>query len=459
MKYRFIFLLAIISLLSFTSCMQDQPNPSDVKKEIKVSATIDGAITAKAKSRATNSSWDEGDAIGIFMKKSGSVLSSSALAINAKYIKSTGTSTFNPVPSNEVYFPFNHEKVDFISYYPHTDELVDLNYPVDVSDQSNLSSIDLLYSNNVASINSATESVQLLFKHQLSNVILNVSLADSSDEDLIDLKAKITNVNTKANFLLVDGSINNENNLEDVSFNMSEVEGKVSGQAILLPTSDLGNVTLLMTLGTKIFKFDLKTATEITSFEKSKKYTFNVTLKPGKDAEVENVTASIEDWVDGGTENVTIDETPPGETDQPVDEDNPGGGGNIGDGDGDGSEENPYSVTQAKERPINENIWVKGYIVGIYEGAGENDFKATAENKNSWMNVAISHSSSETDPSKTFRIEMSAGTSENIKNKVNLQANPNNFGKRASFYGKIVKSSRDDLVILKQVSEAIIEKE
>ena len=107
MKFRIISVLAISGLLSLTACLQDHPNSLDEKKEIKVSATIDGANNTSLKSRATNSTWEDSDAIGIFMKKAGVDLSPSALAGNAKYV-TDGTGKFSPTPSNQISFLFFH---------------------------------------------------------------------------------------------------------------------------------------------------------------------------------------------------------------------------------------------------------------------------------------------------------------------------------------------------------------
>lgn len=105
MKLRIIPATALIGMLCITSCMEDRPNPSDVQKEIKVSATIEGSITSRANTRASNSTWHDADAIGIFMKYNDEApLSLSALAINAKYA-TDGTGIFYATESNQIYFP------------------------------------------------------------------------------------------------------------------------------------------------------------------------------------------------------------------------------------------------------------------------------------------------------------------------------------------------------------------
>ena len=452
MNFRIISVLAIFGMLSLTSCMQDHPSPSDVQNEIKVSASIEGATNVGVKTRVTGDSWNDGDAIGIFMKKSESTLSLPALAENAKYVN-TGSSGFFPAQSNEIYFPFNDDKVDFIAYYPHTNLLDDLNYLVDVSDQSYLSDIDLLYSNNANGINASNGEVNLTFKHQLSKIILNISMADDSDYDLTGLKAEITNVNTKASFSLVNGELSIGSEPKGVSFKMSD-DGK-SAQAILLPASSLESMSLVLTLEGISYSLNLSEAKSITSFVKSTKHTLNITLKPGESPEIESMTATIEDWVEGPTEDFIADEdssyTPPGkpgEGDGDNEEDL--NGGEDDQYVGDGSKDYPYTVTQAKEITSENRVWVKGYIVGYYGLTGENSFNS---GDNNVYNVAIADSSIEDDYINTFRIDFWDNT--DLGNTIRLKENPDNILKMAYFFGYIVKNPRD-ISVLKNVTEAFI---
>ena len=451
MNFRIISVLAIFGMLSLTSCMQDQPNPSDVQKEIKVSASIEGATNVGVKTRVTGDSWNDGDAIGIFMKKSESTLSLPALAENAKYVN-TGSSGFFQAQSNEIYFPFNDDKVDFIAYYPHTNLLDDLNYLVDVSDQSYLSDIDLLYSNNANGINASNGEVNLTFKHQLSKIILNISMADDSDYDLTGLKAEITNVNTKASFSLVNGELSIGSEPKGVSFNMSE-DGK-SAQAILLPASSLESMSLVLTLEGISYSLNLSEAKSITSFVKSTKHTLNITLKPGESPEIESMTATIEDWVEGPTEDFIADEdssyTPPGKPGEgDGDDEEDLNGGEDDQYVGDGSFEKPFTVEQVQIMNTTKDKWVKGYIVGYYALSSKSSLNKNPVNQN---NVAIADSPMETNPEQTFKINFDSNVY--VGDPINLKNNPENKSKMAYFRGDIAQSN--NISLLKNVTEAFI---
>ncbi len=454
MKLRIIPATALIGMLCITSCMEDRPNPSDVQKEIKVSATIEGSITSRANTRASNSTWHDADAIGIFMKYNDEApLSLSALAINAKYA-TDGTGIFYATESNQIYFPFNDDKVDFIAYYPHTNSLDGLHYPIDVSNQSSLPDIDLLYSNNSKGISASKGIAELIFKHQLSKVILNISMFDNTQQDLTGLTAQIMNVNTKATFSLIDGTLSDEGDKNNVQFNMSD-NGKLA-QAILLPASSLDNISLVLTLDSISYSLSLSAAKNITSFDKSTKHTLNVTLKPGEGPEVDSVTATIEDWVDGTKEDFIADEdstyTPPR---NPVGGNGDGEGNLIGGEDdqyvGDGSEDYPYSVTQAKEITSENRVWVKGYIVGYYGNSLDNSLNDGVNNSHF---VAIADSSIENEYINTFRIDFWDNMDLGIK--IRLKENPENMSKMAYFYGDIVQNSKE-ISVLKNVTIAFVE--
>lgn len=457
MKFRIIPELALIGMLSITSCMQDHPNSSDVQKEIKVSASIEGATTSQAKTRASNSTWDDADAIGIFMKKNGTTLSSTAFAKNAKYV-TEGSGNFSPTTSNEIYFPFNDDKVDFIAYYPHTNSLDELNYLVDVSNQNTLPNIDLLYSNNAKGINASKGSVELKFTHQLSKVILNISMLDNTQQNFTGLTAQITNVNTTASFSLIDGTLANESESKDVSFNMS-TDGK-SAQAILLPASSLESMSLVLTLEGISYSLNLSEAKSITSFVKSTKHTLNITLKPGESPEIESMTATIEDWVEGPTEDFIADEdssyTPPGKPGEgDGDDEEDLNGGEDDQYVGDGSFEKPFTVEQVQIMNPTKDKWVKGYIVGQYPSYSNDSINTNPATFSNHLNVAIASSPHETNYQNTFRIDFSDNAL--IGDNVDLNKKSENIRKSAYFYGDISKSNRDEKLILKPVNKVFID--
>ncbi len=457
MKYKFSSFLAIIALLSVSSCMQDHPNPLDVSKEIKVSACIESTSNSVIKTRASDISWDKGDAIGLFMKTTGTTLSLPALATNAKYVTTEVLYNFSPTESNAIHFPFYNEKVDFIAYYPYKADLVNLIYKIDVSQQSTLSDIDLLYSNNVTAINSSTEDVKLNFKHQLSKIILNITM-EAGGPDLTELKAEITDLNTKADFSLVDGNISNETDVANITFNIAG-DGTIA-QAIVLPKTSLIDKTLNFTLGEFTYSYVFKTTT-IKPFENASIYTLNVKLKPGVGASIDETSTSIEPWQDGNSEDIdAVGNSSNNNTDSPPST-TPGegetDGGDEGDSTivkGDGTKEKPYTVEEALLKVGETKKWVKGYIVGYYGTSIRRDSFNRGVKDALESNIAIAFLSTEANAEMTFPVNLDKTSA--VRAKINLKGNPDNFEKTVFLYGDIQKIQEKPGLI--NVTEAIIQK-
>lgn len=101
-----------------------------------------------------------------------------------------------------------------------------------------------------------------------------------------------------------------------------------------------------------------------------------------------------------------------------------------------GTEADPYTVTDARIVGTGTNVFVKGYIVG-YIPTGEKSlnsavFGAIRENV-STSNVLIAASADESDVNKCMPIQLS-----NVRDAVNLSANPGNLGKEVTLCGNIL---------------------
>lgn len=464
MKNCCLYLLAIVSLLGFLSCSKDDVTEKDARKEVKVTATFNGlSVTGGVTTRAVDNSWEAGDAIGLFMKTAGTTLSQSALANNARYTTDVGDRAFANSSTNKVYFPFDKSNVDFISYYPYTDNLNGLIYKVDVSDQSNLGSIDLMYADNVKAKNYTAESIELDFKHQFTKVVLKIE-NNNSDNTNGEFSAKIINAPKSASFSLVDGALSVDKELVDILFNINKTTN--TAEAILLPVTDLSNKEFLITIGDISYSYSLSKSTDIKSFAPATKCEYNITIEPNSGRVLSNVTATITDWTTV-SENITADEVPVADADggntEPGGEVTPpvdggggeGGGGSTepgegdnptepGEGDdpvlpdgGDGTFENPYSIAEAKELTEGKGIWVKGYIVGSY-GAGFNSFTNVVGFRASQMNLALADSVTVELYVNTFPVDIfNDGKTRDFQDLLNLNNNSNNLGRKIVLMGDI----------------------
>lgn len=397
--------LALICIF-LCACEGEKIDSDKGGRALQLQAEIDGM-----KTRATDASWEKDDAIGIYMAKSGQALNASALRQNVKYV-TTGTSAFKPVKeSEEIILPFDGSNVDFISYYPYRENITDFTYPVDVSNQSVQSAIDLMYANNAKNINSKNPNVHIQFAHQLSKIILNIG--HDASIDLSDLTVLLTNVTTHGSFNLANGTLTPSAERETIQLKMSN-KGAFA-EAILLPQANLSGMTLWFIVDeeeTEVYTFNLSNALTIGSFEKSTKYTYNVDLFS------ENITAitesDVKNWTQGPIANVTAtltDKTPPIVK---------------------GSKKNPYTVAEAMSN-LGASGWVEGYIVGAFKSSTMNSFSPDPSDA-STSNLALADSKNETNISHIIPVQLPTGK---IRDALNLSTNPANLNKKVMIKGNL----------------------
>lgn len=399
------FVLSLLCII-LCSCEGDTIDPDKVGRSLQLQAEIDGL-----KTRATNASWDPGDAIGIYMVKAGQPLNSSALRQNVKYVTS-GSPSFGPAnETEEIIFPFNGSSVDFISYYPYREDITDLLYPVDLTNQSVQADIDLMYSGNAKGFNSKNPNVRMQFSHQLSKIVLNIVHGKSFD--LNELSVIISNTGSNATFDLATGTLSGPSDYGDIAF-MADSDGSVA-EAILLPEEDLSDMELWFIIGdeAEVYKFPLADAIGIGAFEKSTKYTYNVTLFT--DETVAITDGNITDWIDAPPENVTAprtDEEPPHNK---------------------GTKTNPYTVAEAQANQGKTDVWVEGFIVGSFTGTSMGSFTPDiSEASNS--NLALADNQNETETSRIIPVQLPAGS---IRNALNLRDNPENKNVKVMIKGEL----------------------
>lgn len=370
-------------------------------KNIQVFGSIEGM-----KTRVSNNTWSEGDAIGVFMKKLGENLLTGSIAQNKKYT-TTGSLAFLPASDDDkIVFPFNGSNVDFIAYYPHKTTIENFVYPVDVSNQTSQSAIDLLYSNNAMGLNSKNPLVAMTFSHQLSKIVLNIK-PEVSTMDLSGLLVKITNAGTQASFSLADGTLSSPTASGDIIFNINTT-GTVA-EAIVLPTADLSGKDLVFVLGEDTYVYSLSSGLNISSFEKGTIYTYNVTLNPRAVAAI--TEGSISEWVSGPAEDIVLDPTNEYSTK--------------------GTKADPFTVEEVKQNQGRTDVWVTGFIVGSFDGSTS---KFVAGPSGTGTNIALADTQNELDSKNMIPVNLDRTA---IKNLLNLTSNPTNLGKKVLIKGDL----------------------
>lgn len=407
MKINYLFLFLMLPFLF--SCEGEKIDYTIINRSINVYARIDGMNT-----RATNSEWAAGDAIGIYMVTAGEVLSAeSALARNAKY-STQGDGVFTPTTiANDVKFPIDRANVDFIAYYPQGTVTAAFGYSLNVTDQSNQATIDVMYSNNEVGRNSAHPEITLRFAHKLTKLVFNIA-PSVAGTDLSGLNVKLVNFNPRGTMLLADGSVSYTNTKGDIRLKVSE-DGKTA-EAIVIPTTDLAGKKLVIEHGTIGYDYDLSSAANITEFQSGYRYTYNLTLDPTIAVVSVSAAATITAWNEGPSESVTLNKKY--DVYQPV---------------GEGTQENPYTIEDARALSPLTGVWVKGNIVGYYSGNLPSFTNNPAKPAAEFTAFAIAVNPEESVASNTFPVQLPTGA---IRTAI-YEGYENNFKKEIKVKGNI----------------------
>jgi len=311
------------------SCKNDDYRDQGPQMGGNGKAQFTSSIGGTPTTRVTGNTWDSKDAIGVFMKQGNGL--SNVLASNKKYT-TEGNGNFSGDGSEVINYP-DTGSVDFVAYYPYTTNLSGTTLPVSVATQTNLSAIDVLYSNNATGLSKTSGTANLNFAHKLAKIEFTVK-AGNGVADVNGLSVAYKNVNTTASLDLATGTLSGAATPKDVT---AKTTAKAPGQfveAILLP-GDYSAKTVVFTLASGTYTWTLPANT---TFDATKKYTFDITLQTSSTGNQVAVTGAgtITDWttVPGGSVNVDQD-----------------GGTNPGPGPGTGTEQTLYSETFGNPDP------------------------------------------------------------------------------------------------------------
>lgn len=255
----------VLSLSILQSCQNDETNiiQNEVNnKGITFSSIIDDAQN----SRAYDTSWEANDVIGVFMLANSD---KNVLATNIPYVTSKGDGYF--VSQNSpIYYPDG--AVDFIAYYPYSEAISDhTNYPIDLSNQTAQSAIDLMTAVNLTNRELGSTQGNLQFKHLLAKLVLN--LKSTSGSSLKGIKASINGLKVKGTANLSSGIITATNETATISFYMNE--NGTQAEAILLPQPLTGKLRIQLELNGQTK--DIET-TVTGNIEQGAKYICNVNI-------------------------------------------------------------------------------------------------------------------------------------------------------------------------------------
>lgn len=248
-------------------------------------------FTSSVMSRATDTSFEPSDAIGVSMYTESGFVGN---ATNVQYTTADGsgfTST-NPMTWGAA---GSAETVDFKGVYPYKAEAVaDGNYSFTLAtdDGASLSDNDVMYS-SMTDVAVGAKNVNLTFKHKLVKVVMQVY--DQNKNLLSGATVKINNQQTSGTLNLTDGTVTSTGDA-NATLNFAsnpEVEGEY--QTIVMPSAATQGRVITITYN----NVDYPCPVDMYAFDSGKKVIFSATLNPDgtvSPGETVIVSADVKDW-------------------------------------------------------------------------------------------------------------------------------------------------------------------
>jgi hypothetical protein len=277
---------ALLAVAPLAGCS----NSEDVSEETLAEAQITAGL--KSETRASGSSWEAGDQIGIYVtgventsKGRTSVMAS--LYYNVLYKVPTEANDLAEASlepdQTRILFQDSQETVTFAAYYPYSADITATNRTLNIStyDQSEQKSFDLLYASGVTASKENTTVAftgDHAFNHVLSKLIINLSLGTGFPED-----ASLENATVKLSGLKHKGTMSLEGEaagqVQQVTGDTAVNDWDVSSYygSLLLVPQDLSDapLTLAITLDGQTYQ----NATLIApNMQPGYSYTYNITV-------------------------------------------------------------------------------------------------------------------------------------------------------------------------------------
>ena len=248
-------------------------------------------FTSSVMSRATDTSFEPEDAIGVSMYTESGFVGN---ATNVQYTSKDGkafTST-NPMTWGAA---GSAETVDFKGVYPYKAEAVAdgiYSFTLATDDGASLSDNDVMYS-SMTDVAVGAKNVNLTFKHKLVKVVMQVY--DQNKNLLSGATVKINNQQTSGTLNLADGTVTSTGDA-NATLNFAS-NSDVSGgyQTIVMPSAPTQGRVITITYN----NVDYPCPVDMYAFESGTKIIFSATLNPDgtvSPGKTVTVSADVKDW-------------------------------------------------------------------------------------------------------------------------------------------------------------------
>lgn len=248
-------------------------------------------FTSSVMSRATDTSFEPRDAIGISMYTESGFVGN---ATNVQYTTANGT-TFTSQSPMTWGAAGSAEKVDFKGVYPYkADAVADgiYSFTLATGEGASLSDNDVMYS-SMTDVTVGANNVGLTFTHKLVKVVMQVY--DQNRNLLSGATVKINNQQTSGTLNLADGTVTSTGGADatlDFASN-PEVEGEY--QTIVMPSAPTQGRVITITYK----NVDYPCPVDMYAFESGTKIIFSATLNPDgtvSPGKTVTVSADVKDW-------------------------------------------------------------------------------------------------------------------------------------------------------------------
>lgn len=241
-------------------------------------------------SRATDTAWEEGDEIGVYMQADAA---SGYQKINVKYANSKGdVNTFTS--ERPIEYSGNESTVSFMAVYPFSSLVTDGTYEFTLGNKE-LAENDIMYA-STTSVAAGTQNVTLNFQHKLTKIVLQLN-----DEDGNPVTGATISINKQRASGTLDVATGTITATGDYTSTLNFSESNGTYEAIVIPDEGCeGRSVLITTADDQQYSYPVDNI----AFGGAKKYTFPVSLQPvGPDDEgtiikLNATSVSIDDWTE-----------------------------------------------------------------------------------------------------------------------------------------------------------------
>lgn len=200
------FFALLLGALTAVGCSDDD-NTTGYTEQTGVEANFSAEITPYTR---TEQGIPSGGAVGVYMFGGDAIAEE-----NARY--TAGADGRLAAADTKIVIPASGS-FDFVAYYPYKENSLNGEegkidgylYPIALSDQSDPSAIDLLWSDNATGVTSAAPDVKLSFRHVLSKVEISVKQGGGvSADELAGLSVSVDGIYDEGFFSLNSGRMGN----------------------------------------------------------------------------------------------------------------------------------------------------------------------------------------------------------------------------------------------------------